>query len=242
VTVERRRTAGEIVRDALALYGAGARAYLAISLAVVVPVDVIVLGIGLGELTAAFEARPSQGETLIALAVQYLVIAPLVTAMVVAAMRAPRPSGPAAIQAGLDAFAPVLLAVVLSAAIMVAGFFLFVVPGVIALVRLYFVAQAVVVDGCAGTEALRRSWRLTAGSFWRVLGIVVLLSLLAGVVAELISLPFEAGARAADREWISLAGTALAQVVVLPPLTIAGTLLFFDLRERARTPSGPAAV
>jgi hypothetical protein len=124
------------------------------------------------------------------------------------------------------------LVIVLAMVPVVAGFFALVVPGVFLWVRLAFVVEALVIDGTRGPDALRRSWELTAGNFWRVLGITLLVLFLSGAAAQVFLLPFEAGGRSADRQGLVLAGTMIAGVVTQPVAVIASTLLYFDLRAR----------
>ncbi|MGV9304905.1 MULTISPECIES: glycerophosphoryl diester phosphodiesterase membrane domain-containing protein [unclassified Nonomuraea] len=56
--------------------------------------------------------------------------------------------------------------------------------------RFAFAAPAVVLEGLGPVQALRRSWRLVSGDFWRVLGILLLTMLLAYLVSMVISFPF----------------------------------------------------
>ncbi|MCK2221173.1 glycerophosphoryl diester phosphodiesterase membrane domain-containing protein [Actinomadura sp. ATCC 31491] len=56
--------------------------------------------------------------------------------------------------------------------------------------RFAFASPAVVLEGRGPIDAMRRSWHLVTGDFWRVLGILLLTSLLVGVVAGILSVPF----------------------------------------------------
>ncbi|MFC4011527.1 glycerophosphoryl diester phosphodiesterase membrane domain-containing protein [Nonomuraea purpurea] len=56
--------------------------------------------------------------------------------------------------------------------------------------RFAFASPAVVLEGRGPIDAMRRSWHLVSGDFWRVLGIMLLTSLLVGLVAGLLSVPF----------------------------------------------------
>jgi hypothetical protein len=204
-------------------------------------VQFIVSGIGLGQLTDDYSSSARAGEQLIGLAELYLVIAPLVTAMVVHALlavadgRSPRPG--AAILSGLEAFRPVFGAVVIAAAGVILGLFFLVVPGVWLFVRWAFVPQAVVLDGRRGTQALQRSAELVDGSWWRVLGISLFAGLAAAVPTALISIPVDAWAKSADSEAISLAGQVVASALFTPFQVLMVTLLYFDLLARHRLPS-----
>ncbi|MFI7441335.1 glycerophosphoryl diester phosphodiesterase membrane domain-containing protein [Nonomuraea indica] len=56
--------------------------------------------------------------------------------------------------------------------------------------RFAFAAPAVVLEGRGPLAAMRRSWTLVSGGFWRVLGILLLTSLLVGLIASILQLPF----------------------------------------------------
>ncbi|MEA2456651.1 MAG: hypothetical protein QOI45_2913, partial [Thermoleophilaceae bacterium] len=67
---------------------------------------------------------------------------------------------------------------ILATIIVIIGFVLIVVPGLIALTFLALVAPAVVIDRLGVTDALRRSRELVRGDAWRVFGVIVVLFLL----------------------------------------------------------------
>jgi hypothetical protein len=235
-------------RDLGGLFGTSFTAYLrhflpfmAIGAAVVVPVQLIVSGIGLGQLTSGYDSTTTSGSTLVTIAELYLVITPLVTAMVVHALLAmadgekPRPG--AAIVSGLEAFRPVFGAVLIAAAGVVLGLFAFLLPGLWLLVRWGFAPQAVVLDGRRGAAALQRSAELVAGSWWRVFGIVLFTGIAVLIPGALITAPAEAWAKSADSQAISLVGQMLASTLVTPFQVLMLTLLYFDLLARHRLPS-----
>ena len=99
--------------------------------------------------------------------------------------------------------------------------------------------QAVMVEGCKAVEALRRSFGLVRGSWWRVFGIVVVLLLVMIGLTLVVGAPFALASRLAAptdatalSEAIQLLGGAVAVVVVPPIAAIAMTLLYYDLRVR----------
>jgi len=167
----------------------------------------------------------------------FLLVAPLVTAGTihalgsVAAGERPRPG--ASILTALEAFTPLLAAVLLSSAGVALGLVL-ILPGIYLAVRWVFVPQTVMLDGARGTEALRRSWRLVEGSWWRSFGVVLLANVAVAVPTLLLIVPFEALGQAADRQVVSLAGTIVADIVTAPFVALVITLLFHDLRARGR--------
>jgi len=67
------------------------------------------------------------------------------------------------------------------------AFLFFVIPGVYLYVRLLFVSLVMLEDETAGVgEAIRKSWVMTCGSFWKLLGLVCLNSSLQLITAPTI--------------------------------------------------------
>jgi Membrane domain of glycerophosphoryl diester phosphodiesterase len=135
-----------------------------------------------------------------------------------------------------------ILAIVLGVAIgggigipvVVAGAILVIVLPTIAFVRLAVAAPVVVVEDVRGTAAVGRSWRLTKGHFWRLLGLLILSALIAGIGSLIITIPTEAIAFAlGPNGWpVSALGTVLATVLITPFSVLIVVLLYFDLRIR----------
>jgi hypothetical protein len=237
----RPRDTGGLFRDAWAAYAGNLGSFVALGAAVVVPVELVVTGLGLGQLHGGYPQNGTGAELGITVAENYLLIGPLVTAMVVHALlavadgRHPRPG--AAITSGLEAFRVIFIAVAIGAAGVVLGFIAFILPGIWLAVRWYFVAQAVVVDGRSGVAALERSAELVVGSWWRVFGIVILATIAAGIPATIIQLPFDTWARSADSSAIGLAGEIVASSITVPFVALVLTLLYFDLLARRSLPA-----
>lgn len=82
-----------------------------------------------------------------------------------------------------------LVAGLLYAAVVAAGFLLLILPGLYLLVRLSFFPYAIA-DGLGPLEALSKSWQLTKGQFWGILGLffVQFLVLVAGIIALLVGI------------------------------------------------------
>jgi hypothetical protein len=232
----RSRGIGDLLGDALRIYFRNFPVVFAIAFAVVVPVQLIVSGIGLEGLTSGYRDDATTAETLVPTVVSYLVVAPLIAAATIHLLQrlaaAKPPQAGHAIQSGLDVFAPVFLAVLLAGAGVALGLTLLILPGLFLAVRLYFVPQAVVVDGGRGLEALRGSWRLTGGYWWRTFAVVLLANLIAFIPASLLVLPLQALAESADRQAIALAGMVLTETLTAPFVALVSTLLFFDIRAR----------
>jgi hypothetical protein len=237
VTLDAQRTVGQMLSDALALYRADWRTYLLVVAVVIVPAELVVTGLALGELSGPYQASQSTGEFLIGVALQQLVTVPLSTAMAIsvllARLRGETAPARAAIQAGLDLFPALLLAVVLVGIGVAVGLMVLLVPGIFLAVRLLVTVPAVVIEGRRAQGALERSWTLTRGAFWHTLATILVVNLVALVgVAFLVVLPFSAVADTSDAQAVALAGSVLGQLVAVPLTAIATALLFGDLRAR----------
>lgn len=230
------REVRDLLGDALKVYLGNFSTLFAIALAIVLPVQLIVSGIGLEELTSGYRENDGNAELLIPMVVSYLVVAPLMVAATIHLLQrlaeGERPRAGRSLQAALDVFAPVFLAVLLSGVGIALGLVLLIVPGVYVFVRWYFVVQAVVLDKARSAEALRASWRLTSGFWLRTFGVVLLANVIALLPSFPIVLPLQALAESADRQAISLAGTVLTGALTAPFVALVSTLLFFDIRAR----------
>ena len=237
----RPRDIGGLFRDAWGAYVRHFLAFVAIGAAVVVPVELIVSGLGLGQLSGGYPRTSTGAELAVSLAEGYLLVGPLVTAMVIHALlavadgRRPRPS--AAITSGLEAFRPIFVAVLIGAAGVILGFVALILPGIWLFVRWYFAPQAVVVDGRRSLGALERSAELVSGSWWRVLGVLLIATIAVAIPGALIQVPFNAWARSADSSALSLVGQVVAAALTAPFEALMLTLLYFDLLARRSLPA-----
>ena len=93
----------------------------------------------------------------------------------------------------------------------------------------------VVVEGAGALTALRRSFRLVRGRFWRVLLTLMLAGFISTIVAYVLSLPFAVPGELFG-DWagvvFSTAGGVVAAVLTTPLVANAQTLLYFDGRVR----------
>jgi hypothetical protein len=237
IPLEQTRDLGALLRDSLSVYLRHFGTFLALGALVVVPSEVIVGGIGLEQLSSGYDPTPGFAEMAIPAAVSYLVVAPLITAICVHALRSVAGGGsPGAREAtvkGFESFTPIFFAVLLAALGIALGLIL-IVPGIYLFVRWYFVPQAVVLERARDAGALRASGRLVTGAWWRTFGMVVLVNVLALLVAVVLGAPFTALADATDRAIWALAGQILAASVTQPFAALFSTLLYYDLRERQR--------
>jgi hypothetical protein len=101
------------------------------------------------------------------------------------------------------------------------------------------VVPAVIVEGHRAVAALKRSFGLVRGSWWRVFGITLVVLLVAVGLGLVVASPFALVSRMVAPSgpttlsetvvWIS---RAVVLVAVQPVLSIVGTLLYYDLRVR----------
>ena len=106
-------------------------------------------------------------------------------------------------------------------------------------VRLLFVAPVLVLER-TGLRGVARAWRLTRGSFWRVLGISLLAQVIVYFLTQILVVPFAlvAGFLLLDPSTSFVAilltnvGTALATIVSTVFLAAVVALLYIDVRMR----------
>jgi hypothetical protein len=155
--------------------------------------------------------------------------------------------------------AVVLIAIAGGAAGTVIAFLLLgiAIPGALVLwawltTKLAFVPPALVVERLRMRAAIRRSWRLTRGRFWRVLGVRLLVTVMVGAAQALLGIPIQLlatlvaslvlpnGASDADGSTLLIVVTLLTQTagafvtaVTLVLTTATTSLLYVDVRMRA---------
>jgi hypothetical protein len=123
------------------------------------------------------------------------------------------------------------------------------VAGLTLMAKLAFAAPALLLEELGVVAALRRSWRLVTGSFWRVLGILLLSAAISWAASGLLQLPFSllgelaaaaftGGADASPAVALSVStaignlGSVLGSAVVAPFSAGVVSLLYIDLRIR----------
>lgn len=111
-------------------------------------------------------------------------------------------------------------------------------------VKLALAESAVVLENSGVVAALARSYRLTNRSFWRVLGILLLTSIIASVLNGVIQTPFAVGqvpmAMSDDPSTalqllsvlLSTIGAIISTTITTPFVAGVGVLLYVDLRMR----------
>jgi hypothetical protein len=109
------------------------------------------------------------------------------------------------------------------------------------MIKFLFIPQAVVLDDVGAVSALRRSFTLTSGFWWRTFGIYILIIIMVSIILGLLSQGIklvQTGLMAIPEmtEVVSIAigslVAALMSIAINPITTIATTLLYYDLRVR----------
>ncbi|CAN5755896.1 hypothetical protein BH24GEM1_BH24GEM1_16810 [soil metagenome] len=119
------------------------------------------------------------------------------------------------------------------------GLVLFLIPGIVLLCGLVLAFPSLVLEpGISPTSALSRSWSLTRGSRWRMLGLVVTLVILLyvpivaiGAMAALV-LPTGGGGGPLNPGLVALAVVGVMQMLLYPLLYCVLTVAYYDLRVR----------
>jgi hypothetical protein len=113
-------------------------------------------------------------------------------------------------------------------------------------IRLSVTLPAVVLERISPIPAIKRSWQLTYGSFWRLFGILALTWIIVTVASEVMTIPFNVvgaliggGSASPFAAGTSVAalivgaiGTILAATVTRPISAGVNVLLYLDLRMR----------
>ena len=107
-------------------------------------------------------------------------------------------------------------------------------------VKFAFTSSAVVLEGLGPVDAIKRSWSLSKGSFWRILGRIWLIGIVTGLISAvlggIVGAILGVGAAAADSVGVLVAFSAflsaLLSAVVIPVQSSFYTLMYLDERMR----------
>jgi hypothetical protein len=236
------RDIGGLLGTTFSVFGALAPVFVIVTFLVVAPVVLLVDGLWMDGLTegADHDLEPVAGT--VGFVLSSFVVPALITALhVVIVMRlaaGERPHVGEAVTAALRSGVRATGAVTLYALLIVVGFVLCILPGIYLSVRLYFAAQAAVVDRASPRRALGISSDVTDGRWWEtfgsllVMGIVVFLP--AGMIAAIVGF-------VVDSPVAYILVELVTQTLSLSLSALFGTLLFFSLRARGGA-AGSASV
>ncbi|WP_246075525.1 glycerophosphoryl diester phosphodiesterase membrane domain-containing protein [Nonomuraea terrae] len=93
--------------------------------------------------------------------------------------------------------------------------------------RFAFAPAAVVLEGRGPIDAMRRSWQLVTGDFWRVLGILLLTWILVGIVSTVLAFPFSFAGTMFSAMGAGTAATAIVSALFLTIGYTIGSMLTY---------------
>jgi hypothetical protein len=217
------RTVGQILDAGFKVYSRRPLLFISLAAIVLIPYGVATV------LVAHAKHVPTTTDVLILLA-DLAVVNPFVSALQMQALMdlgsGIRPAVPDVIRRGVRVLAVVAAADIVAGIVEFAGLLLFVIPGLLAAIRLAVVAPAAAAERITWPEALSRSAGLTQGNSWRVLGLLAI----QGVLSYL-ALSIESAKSVA----VAIIGAAL-WIVAQSFCTLLINLLYFDLRARKVAP------
>jgi membrane-anchored glycerophosphoryl diester phosphodiesterase (GDPDase) len=236
----RPRGIGEILTTAFQLYRRYWRTLLSIAAVVVIPLTLLQYGIGhwvrshgqqmQGQVVVSTSFWAVATASLLAAVIGlllYQVLTGAITRAVAAELVGEDPGVEQSYRFGFARLGAILVVSILVGLATLAGLIVFIIPGIYIGVRLAVSMQALVVEGRRGTEAMRRSWALVRGHWWRACFTLLVAALITAVVNAVITAPFGAGA------WfVQGVAAAAATIVTLPYGALVGVLLYLDLRAR----------
>jgi hypothetical protein len=172
----------------------------------------------------------------------FLIAAPIAVAIDQAA-RGEAPTIASAWRRTAPRLGGLFLAMLLTLLAIVLGLLAVLVGAIVVSVLLALTAPALVLESLSATGAMRRSRRLVSGSFWRVLGIIVV----ANIVVSIANVALEGAARAvgfaASSDDLALIGAVLVTSLLVKPFGVLVTvLLYFDQRLRREGSDVEAAI
>lgn len=135
---------------------------------------------------------------------------------------------------GFKRLGSVILVSILVGLVVVGGFILLVIPGLIFLVFLSVSVPVLIVENRRGRAALSRSWNLVKGHFWHAVGVIVVAGLITGIVGGIIG---SIGGNAWVVRWIF---SSIGTIITAPFTSLVSVLLYLDLRSRSEALSADA--
>jgi hypothetical protein len=133
-----------------------------------------------------------------------------------------------------------ILAAILSALAMGAGFLLLIVPGIIVWLALSLVYPVIIAEDSSGADSLGRSWELTKGYRWKIfvaalVGFAVSAAITYGIQFPMLIISALVFPQNSAPIWFAIVsglGSVLGAVLPAPLLAIAYCLIYYDARVR----------
>jgi hypothetical protein len=217
------RTVGQILDAAFRIYARRPLLFMCLAGIVLVPYGAVFL------LVSSSKHVSAATEFILALA-DLALVNPFIAALEMQALidlgDGRRPEIPDVISRGVKVLAVVAAADIVAGLCEFVGLLFFLVPGLLAAVRLAVAAPVAATERVSWPEAIRRSLQLTRGNFWRVLGLLAIQAVLTYLVALIIGGSSVAGV---------IVGAVLA-ILAQSFCTLLINLLYFDLRARETAP------
>jgi hypothetical protein len=118
------------------------------------------------------------------------------------------------------------------------GFVLIIVPGLILITIWAVFAPVIVLERPPGLGALGRSRELVRGNGWQVFGVIVVLVIGVGIVSAIVEAIGASGGTG-----VAIVVRVIVQILTAPLSALAASVLYFELRGPAATPTpGESAV
>lgn len=136
----------------------------------------------------------------------------------------PTPSD--AFRYGFHRLGSIILIGLLVALIVTGGLILLIIPGIIFGVKVSVSIPALIVENRRGTDAIGRSWNLTTGHFWHVLGTWFVAYIIAFIVTAILT------ALGGDNWLVRGILASIASVITTPFVALVTVLIYLDLRVR----------
>ncbi len=168
--------------------------------------------------------------SVLAFAITYSIVAPLVSAAITYALGELYLGRPVTLGAAFRASLPRLLPLVgtslLASLAILTGLLLFVIPGLYLMLAFTLLTQVIVLEDVAGMTALGRSRELLRGNMLRAVGIVVVFFITTAVLSVSIGLAF------ALVPALDAVGSALAQALAFAYYSAVLVVFYFEIRAR----------
>lgn len=140
---------------------------------------------------------------------------------------------------------PVFIASVLAGLVILGGFILLIIPGIIFSVWFTFVIYAVLLDGQKSTAALRYSKKLVQGRWWGVLWRILVPTSIFLIISGGLEMPLDYLLKYSDStiiNYIVILVSSIISIVLTPFIVSAQTILYLELKKtRATSPVSASA-